>query len=345
MFPEYQKENVRIKKSIEKELHDNGLSEFFIQNRVKSQESIQKKNKRKDEFNQDIEITDYSGIRLILVRLFEMRICIELITKKFEVDYINSNFNQQSFIEDNQFGYLSSHIVVKENNIKTEIQIRTLSQHLWASISHSLDYKSIKKDTIFRRKLFRLSSLLEQVDISIEDLYVNAPNISCSNLKSLGKLDHYSLEFFLSRKEKLFALIAYSVKNKRKLTKKKQNNDLDFNQKYDISLRILDGSDSDGTFALELILITCEKLEINNIEDLKYFLENKTKYVREIRDAFTLSDTSILSNMSNAFKIFLFLLVFISKADAEYILKRMKLSHNLDKKIIDFTEIFKESIN
>ena len=343
MDKNYQKANTDAKNSIEIALIENDLSEFFIQNRVKSQESIQKKINKKKEFDQKEEITDYSGIRIILIRLFEVRKCIEIITKKFVVDYFNSNLNPHSFINENQFGYRSSHIIIEENNIKSEIQIRTLSQHLWASISHSLDYKNTNKDTIFRRKLFRLSSLLEQVDISIDDLYETSPVENNSNLISLGNLDHYSLEYYLSRKEKLFALIIYSFKTKPKSLKKKEKNKFRLTTKGSISFKIIDGSSAhfqNGKHSIKLILSSCNKLQLNSIEELKSFLHDKITYARMIRKAYSLS---ALPFTSNAFKVFLFLLVFTSKHDEKVILEENGFDEDFAKEIVKFTERFRKT--
>lgn len=347
MDKDYQKANISIKKAIEKVLLNSGLKEFFIQNRVKTDDSIQKKINRKDEFGQDKKITDYSGVRIILIRLFEMRKCIEIISKNFEVDYLNSNFNPHSFIEESQFGYRSSHIVVVENDIETEIQIRTLSQHLWATISHSLDYKSTIKDTIFQRKLFRLSSLLEQVDISIEDLYETAPDVNKSNIISLGNLDHYSLEYYLSRKEKIFALIIYSfaTTKKSRLKKKKQPKELNFNSKYDISLRVLDGRDSNDKGSIEVVLAVCKQLNLSNIKEFKCFLEDKIKYAKAIRRAFNLSELSEVPFISNSSKVYLFLLVFLPKSHVKRILKENKFGERYVKSIIGFTEKFGKTGN
>ena len=344
MDKDYQKANTDAKESIEKAMIDNGLNGFFIQNRIKSQESIQKKMKIKDDFDQVKEITDYSGIRIILIQLFEVRKCIEIITEKFKIDYFNSNLNPHSFISENQFGYRSSHIVIEENNVKTEIQIRTLSQHIWASISHPLDYKSTKKDTIFRRKLFRLSSLLEQVDISIDDLYETAPVEKKSNLLSLGNLDHYSLEYYLSRKEKLFALIIYSFKGEPKPLKEREKIKLSLPTNRSLSFKILDGSDAafqNDKHSLKLILSACKKLQLNNIEELQCFLLHKITYARKIRKAYNLSK---LPFSSNAFKVFLFLIVFTSKKDEKIILEENGFDENFAKEITNFTDRFKKII-
>jgi hypothetical protein len=55
--------------------------------------------------------------------------------------------------------------------LKVEIQIRTILMHVWADIEHKLAYK--KKEDIpnkFKRKLYQLSALLEIADNQFQDL-------------------------------------------------------------------------------------------------------------------------------------------------------------------------------
>ena len=87
-------------------------------------------------------------------------------------------------LEADQFGYRSTHFIVKIKsewlkapnyrnleNLKAEIQIRTVLMHAWAEIEHKLAYK--KKShipDIFRRKFSRLSAKLEEADKQFEKL-------------------------------------------------------------------------------------------------------------------------------------------------------------------------------
>jgi ppGpp synthetase/RelA/SpoT-type nucleotidyltranferase len=134
MSSSYKIEKKFVKEIIESELSLIGISEFFIQNRLKSERSIEKKKLRKDKLGNFKEISGYSGIRIIVNKLGDLRKCIEFISSRFKIDYKNSNFNPLSFTEDKEFGYQSSHIVIITNELKTEIQIRTLAQHIWATI-------------------------------------------------------------------------------------------------------------------------------------------------------------------------------------------------------------------
>jgi putative GTP pyrophosphokinase len=88
------------------------------------------------------------------------------------------------------FGYNSIHLVLSikpewsevvpwegHHGKKIEIQIRTLSDHIWAETSHSLFYKREENiPKIIRRDLSRLSALLEVVDEKMQNIKNNVVN-------------------------------------------------------------------------------------------------------------------------------------------------------------------------
>lgn len=300
MHQKYTKENISLKESVTDLLYAN-FTEFFVQNRVKEVNSSKNKleKKQNDKFYKDI--TDISGIRIVLNRLSEMRKCIQLITTSYDIDYHNSNFNSLSFIDLNEFGYSSSHLIIVRNGIKTEVQIRTLSQHIWAVTSHDLSYKSPSKDSLFERKLFRLSGLLEQVDVLIENLYENKAISSGINYDALKVLDYYSLQYFLSRDERIFSLINICFERKRKFIGI---------QKHPFSMKILDGSTAlfnDDKSNMTLILIACTLLKIKSPQELKQYLVDKKSNAKLIREKFTGLDLSS-EVTSPALRLFLFLI-------------------------------------
>src|SRR4030043_1034441 len=140
-------------------------------------------------------ITDLAGIR---VSLFFKRyidpICPS-IEKVFEIKE-----KKHIFHEDDQFGYQSVHYEVslkrnsctadifdKLGNLTAEIQVRTLSQHLWAAASHYMHYKE-RKDVgkPLQRPLNRISALLELIDeeydrlLNLKEEYLKNADISDS---------------------------------------------------------------------------------------------------------------------------------------------------------------------
>ena len=57
------------------------------------------------------------------------------------------------------------------SNYRTELQLRTLSQHIWAAASHKLQYKNESNvPPPLRRSIHRVSAILETVDLEFERL-------------------------------------------------------------------------------------------------------------------------------------------------------------------------------
>lgn len=149
----------------------------MVESRTKKYDSIDDKIKRKNIQNFREEILDITGIRIILYYQDDLDSVEQLINRNFNVDNENS-VNKENLFESNEFGYLSRHYIVqlteertklpewtKFSNLKAEIQVRTVLQHSWASISHELTYKKkydIPKE--LSRKLFRLAGLFELAD-------------------------------------------------------------------------------------------------------------------------------------------------------------------------------------
>ncbi len=151
-----------------------------IQQRVKSLDSIFQKIQRDSLSVGSIkEITDLIGLRLIL--LFDRDV-------KTTCDILNSTFrvlereNTQDRLDESQFGYASFHFLIELpaewlavptlaqfSDLKAEIQVRTVAQHIWAAASHVLQYKQESNvPPPIRRAISRVSAFLEQVDLEFE---------------------------------------------------------------------------------------------------------------------------------------------------------------------------------
>jgi len=138
------------------------------------------------------EITDLSGIRIIVFFKDDIFKVINLIEKEFKI-YKEKSLDTHLNINKSpkEFGYQSLHRIVTINksrsnlkeykkfkNTKCEIQIRTVLQHAWAEIEHDIGYKSeIKESDQDRIELTRLLSqnaaLLEIAD----DAFVKSKNL------------------------------------------------------------------------------------------------------------------------------------------------------------------------
>ncbi|MGB4775552.1 MAG: hypothetical protein WBP45_10290 [Daejeonella sp.] len=160
-----------------------------LQYRTKTFASISEKLQQK-RFNIKkslLELQDLSGIRIITLFKRDSIKVAELVNSFFK---IVNQYNTEERLDENEFGYSSIHIVcqVKKKwlhlpsfsqfeNLKLEIQIRTLSQHSWAAASNFFQYK--KEDNVpkpLKRSISRISALLETVDLEFERLLIDRAN-------------------------------------------------------------------------------------------------------------------------------------------------------------------------
>lgn len=143
-----------------------------VQHRLKKSESILGKLKRKG-LEESLEharehLTDVAGIRVICYFTEDVYLVEEMLKKipeiviLKEVDYIKNP---------KENGYRSFHLVVgipifyaqDKEYYPVEIQIRTLSMDLWASMEHRISYKQnpLLKKTVFKELLEYSDELIE----------------------------------------------------------------------------------------------------------------------------------------------------------------------------------------
>lgn len=130
------------------------------------------------------QITDLAGVRVVVYLPSE----VEAVSNAVERLFVNqiSRYDSENKIErlgKDKTGYLSVHFVVTINtdqpeyeylnNLKCEIQIRTVLQDAWAQIFHDRVYKgSLENDMneIVERKINLLSGNLELIDNQINEI-------------------------------------------------------------------------------------------------------------------------------------------------------------------------------
>lgn len=175
----YQHFATRVASLIEQLLKKRSVSTYVIEHRAKSVESFREKIQRpgKAYTNPLDEITDLAGCRVILHYQEDVAIVSDLLRSEFVVDETRSGGMLEELSTD-QFGYRSIHLILALNGIRlalpewsafrgmvAEVQIRTVLQHAWAAVSHSLQYKRESDvPSILRRRLNRLSGLFELAD-------------------------------------------------------------------------------------------------------------------------------------------------------------------------------------
>lgn len=154
-----------------------------------------------------------------------------MIEDNFEIDKKNS-VNKAELYDSNQFGYLSVHYIIQLNdirkklpewltfsNLKAEIQVRTVLQHSWASISHELSYKKgyeIPKE--LERKLFRLAGLFELADeqfLKIRDEHItlnsSIKKLTKSNKPKQLEINKLTLKYSIEKPESIYQKIINSA--------------------------------------------------------------------------------------------------------------------------------------
>jgi len=150
-----------------------------LEGRVKAWGSLQEKLDRKAlSIAMPTELDDIVGLRLILLFQSDLNTVIGLLKQTFTILSLEDT---SARLGEAQFGYQSQHLVIKLpetwaglpsfnglGDLKAEIQVRTLSQHIWAAASHKLQYKHENSvPPPLRRTINRISALLEIVDLEL----------------------------------------------------------------------------------------------------------------------------------------------------------------------------------
>lgn len=170
-----------LKQVIEVLIEEQKISYLSISYRIKEEESFIEKIDRKKYSNPFEEIEDICGIRIICYYKTDVDKIGGIISSEFNV--LESQ-DKEDLLAADQFGYRSTHFIVKIedswaeipnyrklNGLKCEIQVRTVLMHSWAEIQHKLAYK--KESFIpeeIKRKLFRISAKLEEADEQFEEI-------------------------------------------------------------------------------------------------------------------------------------------------------------------------------
>lgn len=177
--------SIQVENLLKRLLKDINISSMTT--RVKARDSLSKKidikqkimgNKPKVYKYETLnDITDICGIRICTFYSDDVDEIAGVIEKEFNIDTENS-IDKRATMEVDRFGYLSLHYIVSLSeertnlteynefqNIKFEIQIRSMLQHTWAEIEHDLGYKSsVGLPNHIKRDFSRVASLLEIAD-------------------------------------------------------------------------------------------------------------------------------------------------------------------------------------
>ncbi len=184
LLPRYQNLAINLNQALELFLHNAGISYLSIDKRVKDLDSFIEKTRRKEYTNPFDQIEDICGIRIICYYTSDLEKINDIIKK--ELNIIESA-DKEHLLKPDQFGYRSYHFIVKIKgdwlnapnyrglqDLKAEIQVRTVLMHAWAEIQHKLAYK--RKNDVpdqFQRQFARIAAKLEETDEQFENLRVD----------------------------------------------------------------------------------------------------------------------------------------------------------------------------
>ena len=184
LYPEYKKLSRELKALIKSLLSNADIEFVDIIERAKKKSSFRSKILRKHYKNPLFDIKDLCAIRIICSFPEEVKKTEELLKKNFKISEFK---NQEKNISPYKFWYRSHDFEIQLNdkqisktNYKllkhfiAEVQVRTVFMDAWAKIEHLINYKhewNTSLDT--KRRLSRLSALLEMADEQLEELAKN----------------------------------------------------------------------------------------------------------------------------------------------------------------------------
>ncbi|MDU6090391.1 MAG: RelA/SpoT domain-containing protein [Staphylococcus lugdunensis] len=191
---------------IENILQQNKVEYLSVSYRTKTKEGIFEKVERKSYKNPMVELTDISGVRVILYLESDIEKVSDIIKSTFSIDYKNSTDNEGRLSSD-KIGYRSVHYVCnigeKRNALKEyeyiselncEIQVRTMLQHAWAELTHDRNYKlGANLPLQIQRKINLYSGMLEIADEGFSEI-VNSIEEYKESIKSNGLEQFFSQE-------------------------------------------------------------------------------------------------------------------------------------------------------
>lgn len=183
IFEDYNDFLKEIKRLVEKILIKNQVPiAFEISGRIKTFDSILEKisSERFIVKKTVTELNDLIGLRIVLLFPEFKGKVVDILSTEFKL----LNDPSKSSQSPDRFGYSSVHLILgikdewtkipyfeNHSNKRIEVQVRTLSEHIWAETSHSLFYKREENiPNIINRDLYKLSALLEIVDDKLQTL-------------------------------------------------------------------------------------------------------------------------------------------------------------------------------
>ncbi len=176
--PLFERMQSLILNKIRTSLDENHVIIAALESRVKSEKSLSGKLERKGyKYHSLSDITDIVGVRIVTFYSNEVDLISAHVEQLLDIDWENS-IDKRKTLETDRFGYLSLHYICRIpesiykdpempelNQIRFELQIRSLLQHAWANLYHDAGYKNdVEVPIVYQRDMSRLAGLLELAD-------------------------------------------------------------------------------------------------------------------------------------------------------------------------------------
>jgi len=167
-----------VKFCISQEIQNHKIKIHSFNHRIKGFDSFVDKIRRKGIKEPFQEIMDVVGLRIVCLFHSDVKNIGAIVKKNFEIIEEDDKINSEDV---NIFGYMSLKYKAKLKDVQSdykdikdipfEIQIITIAQDAWASISHYLDYKNESKIPLhLKRDFYALSGLFYVADTHFEIL-------------------------------------------------------------------------------------------------------------------------------------------------------------------------------
>ena len=177
-LPIFERMQSLILKKIRTRLDENHILIAALESRIKMEESLAGKLVRKGyKYHSLSDVTDIVGLRIVTFYNNEVDLISAHVEQLLDIDWENS-IDKRKMLDTDRFGYLSQHYICRIpeslykdpdrpeiNQIRFELQIRSLLQHAWANLYHDMGYKNdVEIPVAYQRDMSRLAGLLELAD-------------------------------------------------------------------------------------------------------------------------------------------------------------------------------------
>ncbi len=216
---------------LERIIRDAEVQFHSISQRCKSRTSLAGKLSRPNkDYTRLADITDLAAIRVTTYFAEDVDHIAAIVEREFLIDGGNS-VDKRKLLDPDRFGYQSLHYIAsitpartrlaeysRFDDLRFEIQVRSILQHAWAEIEHDLGYKSavgVPRD--IRRRFSRIAGLLELADDEFAAIRRELSEYAASVVQDIGKqpesvgIDNISLRAIVSKDSSALRQISSAV--------------------------------------------------------------------------------------------------------------------------------------